>query len=430
MNTILIVDDELNFVRSLSDGLRRHDMEIVTAGNGREAVEILDSVSVDVVVTDLRMPEMDGFELIAHLRRRLPELPIIVMTAFGTPEVYDKVKGLGSLFYIEKPLDLDRLVKTISRAHSSRLQGRLSGIALDAFLQLVELEQKTCTLEVKSGTGHGTLYCSGGELIDARTEELEGLPAAYEMLSWGDVSIAISNVCASEKRTIEAPIQFVCMEASRLKDEAARPLKSVDSTGPGEHPPLISRRAMRFSWPPDDSTPKAVGQPKSPAAELREAQAEQSPGADNSLPSQLLGDDPVTGSPLRVVAPKPHPDLGKLEQTQDRLKRKIDGFLFSAVVETAQGIPLAWAQEKSDLDIPAAAEHLAATFRSALKLFAKSGWGTLEAFLIPGREYTVVMCALKGGTFFQAVGLSSETPLGMVRAIISRLKPSIEAGCP
>jgi len=87
--TVLIVDDETPFILSLTTGLKRYSSEynILTAENGKIAVEILESTPLDLVVTDLRMPEMDGFELLAYMSTNFPSIPVIVMSAFGTQEI-------------------------------------------------------------------------------------------------------------------------------------------------------------------------------------------------------------------------------------------------------------------------------------------------------------------------------------------------------
>ena len=82
---VLIVDDETPFILSLTAGLKKYPTEysILTAENGKEAMEILESTRVDLVVTDLRMPEMDGFELLAFISANFPSIQTIVMSAFG-----------------------------------------------------------------------------------------------------------------------------------------------------------------------------------------------------------------------------------------------------------------------------------------------------------------------------------------------------------
>jgi DNA-binding response OmpR family regulator len=116
--TVLIVDDEPLFLSSVAEGLRSldADYDVLTAADGREAVAIAESRPLDLVVTDLKMPELDGFELIRYLLENHPGTPVIVMTAFGTPAIEESVRDAGALSYLEKPIDFQTLTERISRA--------------------------------------------------------------------------------------------------------------------------------------------------------------------------------------------------------------------------------------------------------------------------------------------------------------------------
>ncbi|MGQ9474106.1 MAG: response regulator, partial [Candidatus Caldatribacteriaceae bacterium] len=115
MKNVLIVDDEKSFLLSLADGLSAYaaDFNVLTAENSKEAVDILKSAKVDLVITDLKMPEMDGFELLAYMSRNSPSIPVIVMTAFGSPEIEERLQAQGISLYLEKPVDFDILVSKI-----------------------------------------------------------------------------------------------------------------------------------------------------------------------------------------------------------------------------------------------------------------------------------------------------------------------------
>ena len=112
---VLIVDDEVSFLLSLKDGLSAHreTFEVLTAENGKQAVEILNNNPIDLLVTDLKLPEMDGFELLAWSSRHQPQLPVIVMSAFGTPDIEARLAGMDTLAFLDKPLDLETLEKGI-----------------------------------------------------------------------------------------------------------------------------------------------------------------------------------------------------------------------------------------------------------------------------------------------------------------------------
>ena len=120
MNTcrknILLVDDEETFLLSLSEGLKRDDAEfdVSTAGNGRKALEAFRSGRrIDLLITDLKMPEMNGFELLAIIRRDYPGTKAILLTGFITEEIEKRLKAIGNYACIEKPVGLDEIRRRI-----------------------------------------------------------------------------------------------------------------------------------------------------------------------------------------------------------------------------------------------------------------------------------------------------------------------------
>lgn len=120
---VLIVDDEETLLLSINDGLSIYSkfFTLLTATNGLDAVKLLKSKpSIDLVMTDLKMPRMDGFELLTYLKRNFPETPVILMTAYGTPKIEEIVKTIGVYGYLEKPLDINILAETIFKALNIR----------------------------------------------------------------------------------------------------------------------------------------------------------------------------------------------------------------------------------------------------------------------------------------------------------------------
>lgn len=234
MKSVLLVDDEKNFLLSLAEMLKDSEDEfsIKTAENGKEAAAIIDEGKIDLVVTDLNMPEMDGFELMAHISQVNSEMPVIAMTAYGTPEMESRLRNMGAFQYIEKPIDFDSLLRKIKDGlKAGSTKGHVAGISLPSFMQLLELDKKTCTLHIKSGLHRGDMYFKQGELISARTGKLTGQVAAFEIINWDNSEIEIENICKfnEEKRDINVPMGFLLIESARVKDEMNRP--AVDDEG-------------------------------------------------------------------------------------------------------------------------------------------------------------------------------------------------------
>ncbi len=113
---ILLVDDDCDLRGILGRSLERSGLSVMTAGNGREALERLAAHGADLVVTDLMMPEMSGLELIRALRSGHPALPIIAMSAGAElrgDRSLESASKAGAQVVLEKPFAMQRLIREI-----------------------------------------------------------------------------------------------------------------------------------------------------------------------------------------------------------------------------------------------------------------------------------------------------------------------------
>jgi two-component system NtrC family response regulator len=116
METVLIVDDEKNYPLILSAVLQEEGYETLTANSGLEALEKLLSSDVDVVLTDMKMPSMDGIELLERIKSIDPDLPVIMMTAYGTIEKAVEAMQKGAYHYLLKPFENESLIIYVKKA--------------------------------------------------------------------------------------------------------------------------------------------------------------------------------------------------------------------------------------------------------------------------------------------------------------------------
>lgn len=222
MKTILVTDDDKMILRLATEALKDYSggFNVMTASNGSQAVQILNASSVDLVITDLKMPVMDGYELLSYMSKNHRNIPVIVMTGFGSPEIAKQLKQKGVLHYIEKPFEITVMREKISDVLSIGSEGYIHGFTLANFLQAVEVEQKTITLRIRSKRKVGYLHLEEGEMIDAEAGELTGEEAALEIICWDDAEIEIQG-SRKRERTIESSLMNILLEASRIKDERA-----------------------------------------------------------------------------------------------------------------------------------------------------------------------------------------------------------------
>lgn len=115
LRRILVVDDEENARMALSKILTRQGYEVASAGNGYEALNYLRGKDVELIITDINMPEMNGLSFLRELNRSHPASNVIMITAYGEVESYIEAMNLGAFEYINKPVKVEELKKIINK---------------------------------------------------------------------------------------------------------------------------------------------------------------------------------------------------------------------------------------------------------------------------------------------------------------------------
>ena len=118
--TVLVVDDEENIRKSLDGVLSDEGYRVLQAGSGERAMEILSRSAADAVLLDVWLPGMDGVETMRRVREAFPLLPVIMISGHGTIDTAVKAVKSGAFDFIEKPISLEKLLITLSRAVEQR----------------------------------------------------------------------------------------------------------------------------------------------------------------------------------------------------------------------------------------------------------------------------------------------------------------------
>src|ERR687893_258712 len=116
MSKLLIVDDEQGMRQLLSIVFGREGHEVRVAENGRRALELLREEPADLIVSDVKMPDMGGIELLRAAREMLPEVAVVMMTAFATVDTAREAFKLGADDFIQKPFDIEEMKILVRRA--------------------------------------------------------------------------------------------------------------------------------------------------------------------------------------------------------------------------------------------------------------------------------------------------------------------------
>jgi DNA-binding NtrC family response regulator len=118
---VLLVDDEEEFVETLAERMRSRGMEVATSNSGRDALELVEDEPYDVVVLDLQMPGMDGIEVLERIKRRQPDIQVVLLTGHATVEKGVEAIKRGALEFLEKPIDISTLSEVIHNAKAEKM---------------------------------------------------------------------------------------------------------------------------------------------------------------------------------------------------------------------------------------------------------------------------------------------------------------------
>jgi two-component system response regulator CpxR len=114
---VLLVDDEREFVQTLSERLMMRDMGSAVAYDGESALKLIKDDEPEVIIVDLKMPGIDGFEVLRKVKETRPEIEVIIVTGHGSEEDRRLCMDLGAFAYLQKPLDINALSETIQEAN-------------------------------------------------------------------------------------------------------------------------------------------------------------------------------------------------------------------------------------------------------------------------------------------------------------------------
>ena len=122
---ILLVDDEKEFVETLSERIRMRDHDSEVALNGEQALKKIDDDLPDVVVLDLKMPGMDGMEVLRRIRKAYPKVQVIMLTGHGSEKDEEEARKLGVFEYLQKPIDIETLMKKVKKAYKKKFESSM-----------------------------------------------------------------------------------------------------------------------------------------------------------------------------------------------------------------------------------------------------------------------------------------------------------------
>ncbi len=268
---VLIVDNNEELLISLKEGLAKYrsQFSVILANDGEMALEILKRESVSIVVSDVKMPKMNGLELLSNITNDYPDIPVIIITAYGREELEWMARKSGAVAFISKPFSVSEVSnKLLTLLKKESDGGIIKSISAGVFMQLAEMEEMTCTIRIHNDENDivGVVFFRDGHLLDARYGSMMGEEAVFMILALEQTQIRIQNSCPPTVQSkIGIGLQAVLLEAMRLKDEADSPaLTGLENNL--EEPPPPEKRPLTPSPPQAQPSQKDSVRKKRPNA--------------------------------------------------------------------------------------------------------------------------------------------------------------------
>ncbi len=219
MKRVLIVDDEEDILLGLSRYLKRHGYDVITETSPRRAIEILSTEPADILITDIKMDELSGLDLIEEAKKKNKDIRVIVMTARGSDELERLAIEKGAVEYIEKPFDIDYLLQLLRKLEKGGFRGVVKELSITDMLNILNVEKANAVINISSTAGIGRIYMQDGEIVHAQFGDIEGLDALKVIFSLEGGTFSVDKGVKPPKKTIDVPFSNLMLEIFAQIDE-------------------------------------------------------------------------------------------------------------------------------------------------------------------------------------------------------------------
>jgi CheY-like chemotaxis protein len=200
--------------------------DVRVSDNATQALAVLDSEPFDLFITDLRMPKIDGFQVLLSARRRLPDLKTVVLTGAASEQYRARAYECGIDLFVEKPTTPAEFRLFGECIEALLLKGEKNrgfrGIQSKSLMDLVQFEclsQKSSALKITSGALVGHVWIAGGNVIDAEAEGMRGEEAFLHIFAWKAGNFELMPGNPERERTIFTPYESLLLESAQTFDE-------------------------------------------------------------------------------------------------------------------------------------------------------------------------------------------------------------------
>jgi CheY-like chemotaxis protein len=273
---ILVLDDDTDWLELSRDIFSQlpSKPDVRTASSARRALALLESEPFRLLICDLKMPRMDGLQVLAIVRRRFPELRTVVLSGLEDEEFRSRAYALGvDLFWLKTDMQRNSQMFTecLEALMGRDMDGGFRGIQSKSLMDIIQMEclsRSSTVLRITRGPLVAKLWLQDGELIDAEAEGVRGESAFIRILAWKSGTFENLPAELNRERTITKPINALLLESAQAMDEGANPSAEPQSIEDASHRKtiwklaLLTREGAEFviSAPPEgEGEPEVLG---------------------------------------------------------------------------------------------------------------------------------------------------------------------------
>ncbi len=240
---VLLVDDDPDLLEVYRETIAAlpSQPEIETASSGARALAMLEKDNYRLIVSDLKMPRMDGLQLLSVVRRKYPELRTVVLTSVVDEQFRSRVYALGVDLYWHKPgseQEMTQFLECMESLLGREYEGGFRGVQSKSLVDLVQLEcisQSSALLRITNGPLTGRIWINTGEVVDAEVEELRGEDAFRKILRWKAGNFEFLPAEPHRPRTIFKSYNALLLETAQAIDEQNNHNTDILGEAPGNN---------------------------------------------------------------------------------------------------------------------------------------------------------------------------------------------------
>jgi CheY-like chemotaxis protein/predicted regulator of Ras-like GTPase activity (Roadblock/LC7/MglB family) len=385
---VLVVDDEENLNWSLVTSLRKDQYAADGALTGEHALRLMASQPYDIVVSDVKMPGMDGFELLHWLHQNRPQIRVVMMTAFGSPTDRADALHSGAIAYLEKPFDLHALKEELRRLTSATPSTRTSGPSQSDGYDLLEvarvinLARRDIALLVATNGLQGRLRFLRGDLIWAEAGQLQGDDAFVALSTSPSGRVQPESWDGRSPRNVTQPLSHLIYLALARRE---RPT-SIEP-GPDRGPSATAHAATaaataHTSAPPASAMPSSTTAPRLASVPVSTGNSVAPPAS-----SVILSAPPASTAALSPMTP------AQMDAARATVEALCDALPDSSgvVLLRPDGAVVAQRWKGVGEVVGGVYAHLAACAQAALRALLLGGWGDLEDVQVTSLDRNILL---------------------------------------